>query len=68
VERAADRVRSGATTLREALDRDTAIPAIARGGLDLAFDPEPSVSAAALWTDRALEEVGAIQSRCREQR
>ncbi len=65
VERAAGLVRSGVATLREALDEDSSIPGTARGGLDAAFDPEPAISASALWTDRALQEIGAIQNRQR---
>jgi 3-carboxy-cis,cis-muconate cycloisomerase len=68
-ERAVSLVRAGgAATLQEALQRDPAISPEKRGGLEAAFDIGPSVSAATLWTDRALEEVRAIRGRLREER
>jgi 3-carboxy-cis,cis-muconate cycloisomerase len=67
VQRGAGLVRDGsAATLREALQGDPSIPLEARGGMEAAFDIGPSVSAAAIWTDRALQEVRAIQVRWRQ--
>jgi 3-carboxy-cis,cis-muconate cycloisomerase len=56
VERAAERVRAGAPSLREALAADPAL-AVAGEALDAAFDPAPAVDAAAARCARAVENV-----------
>ncbi|MBV1701216.1 MAG: adenylosuccinate lyase family protein [Hyphomicrobiales bacterium] len=55
VEHAANEVRATGKPLREIIARLTATQAIE--GLDGAFDLAPAVRAAALWTDRALEDL-----------
>ena len=64
VERAAEAARARHATLRAVLSADQTIAAI--GGekvIDPAFDLEPGVRAAALWTDRAAAAVQHIRDR-----
>ena len=58
VERAAEQVRGSGRPLQNVLRDDPAVPAEARFRLDAAFDLQPAVAAAALWTDRALAAIG----------
>jgi 3-carboxy-cis,cis-muconate cycloisomerase len=54
LERAAEVVRATGQPLAEVLRNDAAIPPEAKSRLDAAFDLQPAIEAAALWTDRAL--------------
>ncbi len=54
LERAAEAVRATGQPLAEILRDDAEIPPEAKSRLNAAFDLQPAVEAAALWTDRAL--------------
>jgi 3-carboxy-cis,cis-muconate cycloisomerase len=60
--RAAEAVRVTGQPLAEILRDDTEIPPEAKSRLDAAFDLQPAVEAAALWTDRALAALPAPET------
>jgi 3-carboxy-cis,cis-muconate cycloisomerase len=63
VAKAADVVRTTGETLRDALMKDSTVPAGLGNDIDAAFDLAPSVKAAAAMTDRALARVRSINKR-----
>jgi 3-carboxy-cis,cis-muconate cycloisomerase len=63
VTKAADTVRATGETLRDALMKDSTVPAGLRHDIEAAFDLTPSVEAAAAMTDRALARVKSISKR-----